>query len=73
MASDQQAVPRRDRETLWDLLQVLAGSNGLWRNEPLTAFAALGEYGDPRELMVIGRAVNGWRKQGWGADDHKDP
>ena len=72
MGTDQQPPSRGHREVLWDMLQMLAYSDGQWRKKPLTAFAGLGEFGDSRGLMIIGRAVNGWRDEGWYADDLED-
>lgn len=73
MGTNRKLAFRRDWDVLRDLLESLAKSNGSWRKKPLTAFAGLGESGAPRELMVIGRAVNGWREKGWDADDLKNP
>ena len=72
MDIDQQRTSRRDKAVLLDLFETLAESKGHWREKPLTAFAALKGSEDACQLMVIGRAVNGWRKDQWFADDLKD-
>ena len=58
---------------LLELFQSLAESKGSWRGKPLTAFAALKGSDENCQLMVIGRAVNGWRKDQWFSDNLKDP
>ncbi|MDA0263712.1 MAG: hypothetical protein O3A93_00840 [Chloroflexi bacterium] len=73
MSIDRQRVSRRDKAVLAELFETLAESKGSWREKPLTAFAALKGSEDPCLLMVIGRAVNGWRKDKWFADDIKIP
>ncbi len=65
-------MPRYDREDLDQLLQVLSETKGQWRTTPLTLFAAVRGSEDSDELMVIGRAVNGWTFK-WSADEVKDP
>lgn len=62
---------RRDKEVLSELLHILAETDGRWRTKPLTAFAGLRGSADLGELMVIGRAVNGWTQK-WNAGDPKD-
>lgn len=65
-------MPRYDREELDQLLRMLSKAEGRWRTNPLTLFAALRGSEDSDELMVIGRAVNGWTSK-WNADDAGDP
>jgi hypothetical protein len=72
LSIDQQQKYRRDQAVLLELFEALAESKGAWREKPLTGFAALKGSEDACELMVIGRAVNGWRKKAWFADELKD-
>lgn len=73
MDVNQNDVGRRDKEVFRELLESISYSRGVWRKNPLTAFAALKGSHDTCEFMVIGRAVNGWREQEWVADDLRDP
>ena len=68
----QLSLQEKNKGILNGLLDNLAETKGVWREQPLTAFAALGESGNPKELMVVGRAVNSWTNK-WHADDIKDP
>lgn len=70
MLSKEPNVLRRDKPVLGELLASLASSKGTWRNKTLTAFAALGDTRSPKDMMVIGRAVNSWDNK-WFADDLK--
>jgi hypothetical protein len=72
MNIDQQDARRRDKEVFKELLESISHSPGVWRKDPLTAFASLKGSQDTCEFMVIGRAVNGWRPKEWLADDLKD-
>ena len=65
-------MPRYDREDLDQLLGSLSQTEGRWRTTPLTIFAALRGSKDSDEMMIIGRAVNGWVTR-WTADDARDP
>ncbi len=65
-------MPRFDRKDLVKLLESLSGTEGLWWTTPLTIFAALRGSQDSDELMIIGRAVNGWMTR-WTADGARDP
>ncbi len=53
-------------------MRLLLETEGRWRTTPLTIFAALRGSEDSDELMVIGRAVNGWTSR-WNANDARDP
>lgn len=65
-------MPRRDRAVIDELLQVLAETGGRWRTHPLTTFAAFRGSENADQLMVIGRAVNGWTFE-WNAGDAGAP
>ena len=64
-------MPRFDREDLDKLLESLSETRGRWRTTPLTIFAALRGSEDSDELMIIGRAVNGWVTR-WTANGARD-
>jgi hypothetical protein len=51
------------RDLYRSLVAQIGVAEGPWRDRPLTAFAALRGAEYSGALMVVGRAVNGWKSE----------
>jgi hypothetical protein len=46
-----------------ELLELVSQSNGRWRKKQITSFSAMRGAKDSGDLMIVGRAVNGWTSE----------